>query len=201
MSLTLHTNPMSRGRIAHWMMEEAGAPYDTRYLSYGEEMAAADFHGLNPMGKVPTLIHDGRVVTECAAICLYMAQAFPDAGLFPDDTAAGFRWLFFAAGPLETAITNRALGFVPPAEREVMVGYGSYERCVDALETAVEGHAFIAGDSFSCVDVYVGSQIGWGLEFKTLPDRPAFSAYWDRLKSRPALLRANAANDAQAAEG
>ena len=199
-TLTLYTNPMSRGRIAHWMMEEVGEACDLRYLGFGEEMATAEYRALNPMGKVPTLVHDGRVVTECAAICLYLAEAFPDAGLMFDDRAAGYRWMIFAAGPLEAAITDRALGFEPPVERAGMVGYGTFDRTVDALETAVTGREFIAGSGFSCADVYVGSQIGWGLQFKTLPDRPAFRSYWNRLKDRPALCRANAADDALSPE-
>ena len=200
MTLTLYTNPMSRGRIAHWMMEEVGETYETRYLAFGTETAAPEYLALNPMGKVPTLVHDGRVVTECAAICLYLADAFPGTGLMPEDRAAGYRWMFFAAGPLEAAVTNRALGLEPPKEREVMVGYGSYDRTVDTLETAVSARDFIAGTRFSCADVIVGSQIGWGLQFGTLPDRPAFRAYWDRLKDRPALLQANAVDDARIGE-
>ena len=194
--LTFYTNPMSRGRIVRWMLEELGEPYEAVILGYGAAMNTPEYLALNPMGKVPTLVHDGRVVTECAAICAYLADAFPEAGLLPDETSAYYRWMFFAAGPLEAAVTNKALGVAIPAERGVMVGYGDFERMVGALQTAVAGRTYIAGDRFSAADVYVGSQIGWGLTFGTLPAAPALTAYWDRLKDRPALARANAADDA-----
>lgn len=194
--LTLYTNPQSRGRIARWMLEETGATYETVVIDFDGDARTPELLALNPMGKVPTLVHDGRVVTECAAICAYLADAFPEAGLLPDETSAYYRWMFFAAGPLEAAVTDKALGVTVPAERRVMVGYGDFDRMVTALETAVAGKPYIAGERFSAADVYVGSQIGWGLSFGTLPARPAFTAYWDRLKDRPALARANAMDDA-----
>ena len=125
--LTFYTNPMSRGRIARWMLEEVGQPYRTVILGYGPPMQAPDYLRLNPMGKVPTLVHGETVVTECAAICAYLADAFPAAGLAPEPARRGayYRWLFFAAGPVEAAITNQALGVEVPEERRGMVGYGS----------------------------------------------------------------------------
>lgn len=196
--LTLYTNPMSRGRIARWMMEEAGQPYEVAILGYGEGMKDAAFRAINPMGKVPTLVHGDRIVTECAAICAYMADAFPDAGLAPApaDRADFYRWLFFAAGPVEAAVTNKALGVDVPPERLGMVGYGRMDDVLDALEQAVSGKTYIAGGAFSAADVYVGSQIGWGLQFKSIPARPAFVAYWDGLKDRPARLKAGDLDDA-----
>lgn len=196
MTLTLYTNPMSRGRIARWMLEEIGHPYETVVLSYGAEMKAPDYLSLNPMGKVPTLVHDGQVITECAAICLYLADAFPKAGMMGKNRAAYYRWMLFAAGPLEAAVTNKALGLIPPAERQQMVGYGSYETACAALDSAVTAAEFIAGDAFSAADVYVGSQIGWGLQFGSIPETPALAAYWNRIKDRPARLRADAADNA-----
>jgi len=196
MTLTLYTNPMSRGRIARWMLEEVGHPYTAVILAYGPDLQTPGFLAVNPMGKVPCLRHDEQVITECAAICTYLAEAFPAAGLFASDRAAFHRWMFFAAGPLEQAVTNKALGLSPPADRETMVGYGNFDRTVAALETALHDRPYIAGPRFSAADVYVGSQIGWGLQFGTLPPLPAFTAYWDRLRSRPALIRANAADDA-----
>ena len=194
--LTLYTNPMSRGRIARWMMEELGQPYDTVVIDFGPPMKTPAYLALNPMGKVPTLAHGPRIVTECAAICAYLADAFPQAGLMPADRSAFYRWMFFAAGPVEAAITNRALNVEVPADRRGMVGYGSYDTVIDALETAVSATPYICGDTFSAADVYVGSQIGWGLRFGSIPDRPAFTAYWGRLTARPALTRANQLNDA-----
>lgn len=196
MTLTLYTNPMSRGRIARWMLEEIGEPYAVTVLDYGTTMKASEFLALNPMGKVPTLVHDGKVVTEGAAICLYLADTFPKAGMIGQDRAAYYRWTLFAAGPLEAAVTNNALGLTPPPERQQMVGYGSYALACQALEHAVTTAEYIAGDQFSAADVYVGSQIGWGLQFGTIPQTATLRAYWDRIKDRPARLRADAADNA-----
>jgi glutathione S-transferase len=195
-TLTLYTNPMSRGRIARWMMEELGQPYTTVLLDFGTTMKAPHYLAINPMGKVPAITHGSRVVTECAAICTYLADAFPEAGLMPADRSAFYRWMFFAAGPLEASVTDRALGVEVPAERRGMVGYGSFDNVVDTLERAVSSGPYICGADFSAADVYVGAQIGWGLRFGTIPARPAFSDYWDRISARPALARANALNEA-----
>lgn len=197
-TLTLYTNPMSRGRIARWMLEEIGAPYRTNVLGYGPPMKTPEFLALNPMGKVPAIRHGDTVVTECAAICAYLADAFPNAGLAPPPSARGayYRWLFFAAGPLEAAITDRDLGIEPDAEQQGRVGYGSYASVIDALEHAVSADAYIAGKHFSAADVYVGSHIGWGLAFGTLEECPAFRDYWERVSDRDAYRRANAMDDA-----
>jgi glutathione S-transferase len=196
--LVLYTNPMSRGRIARWMLEEIGHPYETVLLEYGTTMKAADYLAINPMGKVPAIRHGDAVVTEAAAICAYLAEAFPDAGLAPKpyERADYFRWLFFAAGPVEAAVTNKALGVNPEGQQKAMAGYGSYEDAIGALERAVTGRDYIAGDRFTAADVYVGSQIGWGLMFGTIDRRPAFTAYSDRLYARPAYLRATQIDDA-----
>jgi len=198
--LTFFTNPMSRGRIVRWMLEEVGQPYETRILTWGPDLKSQDYLDINPMGKVPAVVHGDVVVTECAAICAYLADAFPEAGLAPavgnPARAAYYRWMFFAAGPVEAAVTNRALQLEPPAERAAMVGYGSFDATMDALETAVTGRDYIAGDKFSAADVYVGAQIGWGLAFKTIPARPAFETYWARLEQRPAHRRATELDDA-----
>lgn len=196
--LTLYTNPMSRGRIARWMLEEVGADYDVEMLGYGGTMKADAYLAINPMGKVPAIVHDGHVVTECAAICAYLADAFPDAGLAPvaGEHADYYRWLFFAAGPVEQAVTNRSLGVVPTDDQQRMVGYGDYDRVVDVLEAAVSAHPYIAGDRFTAADVYVGSQVMWGTQFGTLPKRDAFLAYAARLADRPAHVRASELDDA-----
>ena len=198
MTLTFYTNPMSRGQIARWMLEESGAPYEQVLLDYATTMHAPDYHAINPMGKVPAIVHDGKIITECAAICAYLADAFPAAGLAPAPEARAdyYRWLFFAAGPVEAAVTNRALGWEAPPEREAMLGYGSYERVCDTLEAAVSGRSFIAGDRFSAADVYVGSQIDWGLMFGSLPKRDAFEAYVAPFRERPAYQRAKAIDTA-----
>ncbi|KXF77493.1 glutathione S-transferase [Paramesorhizobium deserti] len=198
--LTLYTNPMSRGRIARWMLEEIGEPYDVEILDFGPPMKNDDYCAINPMGKVPALRHGSSVVTEAAAICAYLAETFPQAGLAPrpDERANYYRWMFFAAGPVEAALTNHALGLEPPADRSTMVGYGSFETVVDTLEKAVSRHPYIAGDRFTAADVYVGSHVSWGMQFGTLPTRPAFAAYSDRLRDREAQKRAFQLDDAAA---
>lgn len=196
--LTLYTNPQSRGRIARWMLEEVGQPYDVRILGYADTMKGAEYLAVNPMGKVPALVHRGQVVTETAAICAYLADAFPDAmlGPRPDERADYYRWMFFAAGPLEHAITNRFLNVTPTEEQQPMAGYGTYERTVDVLERAVSRHAYIAGERFTAADVYVGSHVMWGQQFGSLPKSDKLSAYAARLAERTAHARATELDDA-----
>ncbi len=196
--LVFYTNPISRGRIVRWMLEEVGVPYRTEILEFGPMMKSADYLALNPMGKVPAIRHGDTVVTECAAICAYLADAFPAAGLAPPVHARGgyYRWLFFAAGPLEAAVTNHTLGFAPPADKQGMVGYGSFAAVMDTLERAVAVADYIAGDRFTAADVYVGSNVGWGLRFGSIENRPGFAEYWSRVSNRAAYRRANERDDA-----
>ncbi|MES2020753.1 MAG: glutathione S-transferase family protein [Pseudomonadota bacterium] len=196
--LTFYTNPMSRGRIARWMLEEVGVPYETVLLDYATTMKQEPYLSVNPMGKVPAIVHHGHVVTECAAICAYLADAFPEAGLAPPTSARAdyYRWLFFAAGPLEHAITNRSLGVTPTDSQQRMAGYGSYDRAVDTLEKAVSAHRYFAGDTFTAADVYAGSQVAWGVQFGSLPKRAAFEDYLARVQERPAYQRANEIDNA-----
>ena len=199
MSLTFYTNPMSRGQIARWMLEEVGQPYEQVLLDYGTTMKADDYLAINPMGKVPAIRHDGRVVTEAAAICAYLAEAFPEAGLAPtdDERADYYRWLFFAAGPVEQAITNRSIFKIyPSGDQRAMAGYGTYEQVVDVLEGALTGRDWICGSRFTAADVYVGSTVDWGVGFKTLPSRPVFEAYIARIKERPAYQQAKSIDNA-----
>ena len=195
--LTLYTNPMSRGRIARWMLEETGADYEAKILKFGEGSQSADFLAINPMGKVPAITHGDKVVTECAAICAYLAEAFPEAGLAPtaDERADYYRWLFFAAGPVEAAVVNRSLGVEVPAEKTGMVGYGNFERTRNVLISAIADRPFVCGDRFTAADVYVGSQIGWGLQFGSIPPSPELTAYSERVYSREAFKRASALDD------
>ncbi|MDX1569129.1 MAG: glutathione S-transferase family protein [Xanthomonadales bacterium] len=193
MSLTFYTNPMSRGQIARWMLEEVGEPYEQVLLDYGTTMKGEAYLQVNPMGKVPAVAHDGHVVTEAAAICAYLADAFPEAGLAPTDgeRADYYRWLFFAAGPLEQAVTNHSVLKVDPTpEQQRMVGYGSYDQAVTTLEQALAGKDYICGDRFTAADVYVGSAVDWGMGFGTLPKRPVFEQYAERLRQRPAYRKA-----------
>jgi len=198
--LVFHTNPMSRGRIVRWMLEEVGCAYRTESVTFGAPMKSADYLAVNPMGKVPALQHGAVVVTEAAAICAYLADAFPRAGLAPapDSRLRGpyYRWLFFAAGPVEAAVTNRAFGFQVPEGREGMAGYGRFEDVLAVLEGALSEGEHLLGAPFSAADVYLGSQIGWGMQFGTLEKRPAFERYWARISARPAARRARELDDA-----
>jgi glutathione S-transferase len=199
--LVFYTNPQSRGRIVRWMLEEVGRPYRTQVLAFDGAQKSPGYLAINPMGKVPTIVHRGVVVTEGAAICAYLADAFPGAGLAPahGDPLRGtyYRWMFFAAGPIEAAVSAKAMGLLAPAERAGMVGYGSYEQAVDTLELAAKSASpWLLGEQFTAADVYVGSQVSWGLMFKTLPERPAFVEYATRLRAREAAQRAVALDDA-----
>ncbi|WP_417622026.1 glutathione S-transferase family protein [Parasphingorhabdus sp.] len=202
MALKFYTNPMSRGQIARWALHEAGADYDQILLQYGTTMKADDYLKVNPMGKVPAIEHHGKVVTEGAAICAYLAEAFPDAGLAPAaaERADYFRWLFFAAGPVEAAVTNRSLGFEVTEDKERVAGYGNYDRVVDVLDAKFQADDYVCGTRFTMADVYGGAQIVWGMQFGTLPERDSFVAYAKRLTGRDAFKAAKAIDDALIAE-
>lgn len=195
--LVFYTNPMSRGRIARWMLEETGVPYRTEILTFGGTMKGEDYLSVNPMGKVPAIRHSGTVVTECAAICAYLADTFPENELAPrpEERGSYYRWMFFAAGPLESVVTIRMLGVVTPADKARSVGYGSFGDVMDTLEKAVTGTPYIAGDRFTAADVYVGSHVSWGLNFGSIEKRPAFADYLGRVTSREAYKRAAAIDD------
>jgi glutathione S-transferase len=198
--LVFYTNPMSRGRIARWMLEEIGQPYRTELLDYDTTMKAPDYLAINPMGKVPAIRHGATVVTEGAAICAYLADAFPEAGLAPPPghslRGPYYRWLFFAAGPVEAAASNKALGVEVPAGRERMMGYGRFADVMNALEGAVSHSGYVAGENFTAADLYLGAHLGFGMQFGTIEKRPAFERYWQRVSNRPAALRAKAIDDA-----
>jgi glutathione S-transferase len=202
--LVLYTNPMSRGRVARWMLEELGQPYKVEVLDYASSMKAREYLAINPMGKVPALRHGDAVVTETAAICAYLADAFPQARLAPPpgDRLRGpyYRWLFFGAGPFEAAASNKVLGFVVPSDRERMMGYGNFDKAVSTLETAVSASDYLVGNSFTAADLYIAAQIGFGMMFGTLKPTPAFERYWQRMNARPSYLRATQLDDEKAAE-
>jgi len=202
--LVLYTNPQSRGRIVRWMLEEIGQPYEVEVLDYGSTMKEPAYLAINPMGKVPALRHGDAVVTETAAICAYLADAFPAARLAPSPghklRAPYYRWLFFTAGPVEYAVSNKALGFVVPADRERMMGYGNIAHVMSVLEAALSRSDYLVGDNFTAADLVVGSQLGFGMMFGTIEKRPVFERYWQRVSSRPACQKAKALDDAKAAE-
>jgi glutathione S-transferase len=197
--LVFYTNPMSRGRIVRWMLEEVGQPYRTELLDYGTTMKAPEYLAINPMGKVPAIRHGETVVTEGAAICVYLADAFPQANLAPPvgDPLRGtyYRWMFFAAGPLEAAWTNRAVGFEYPPEKRAMAGYGCWDDVIAGLLYAVAGKTYLVGDRFTAADVYVGASLGFGLDFGLIKD-PELARYVAGVKDRPAYRRAVEIDDA-----
>ncbi|MFN3514422.1 MAG: glutathione S-transferase family protein [Phenylobacterium sp.] len=201
--LVFYTHPMSRGRIIRWMLEEVGQPYRTEVLEYGTTMKAPEYLAINPMGKVPAITHGDVAVTEAGAICAYLADAFPQAELAPPPgsrmRAPYYRWLFFAAGPIEQAASSKAMGWEAPPEGRATVGYGCLDDVLNAIETALSGREYVAGDRFTAADLYLGSHLGWGMQFGTLEKRPVFEAYVARLQARPAAIRATEIDDALAA--
>lgn len=190
--LVFYTHPQSRGAIVHWMLEEIGAPYAIEVKDFATTIKAPDYLAINPMGKVPAIRHGDTVVTEAGAICAYLADAFPQAGLAPAPSARGdyYRWLFFAAGCVEPAMSDHAAGWDPTPEMQSRFGYGTYAAVIDTLAKSVAGRRYIAGDAFTAADVYVGSMIGFGLRFGVIDKRPELEAYWSGLENRPARLRA-----------
>ncbi|MBL8556775.1 MAG: glutathione S-transferase family protein [Phenylobacterium sp.] len=198
--LVFYTNPMSRGRIVRWMLEEVGQPYDTKIMTWETGAAKSpEYLAINPMGKVPTVVHGGTVVTECAAICAYLADAFPQANLAPPhgskDRGPYYRWLFFGAGPIEQMASFRALGIEVPQDQRGMVGFGCPADVLNTLEGALEGRDHLAGGHFTAADLYIASHLAWGMQFGTIEARPAFQAYVARHTARPASQRATSIDD------
>ena len=199
--LIFYTNPQSRGRIVRWMLEEVGQPYETEVIPY-DQMKSERYLAIHPLGKVPAIKHNGHILTECAAICTYLADVFPEAMLGPraHEKADYYRWLFYAAGPLEAAISNQAMGWVPPPERERMFGYGNFERAVAVLDELFSLRDYVCGDRFTAADVYVGSQVMFPMQFGMLPEKDSFVRYRDRLTAREAYKRANELDNRKAEE-
>jgi len=197
------TSKMSRGRIVRWMLEELGDPYETHWIEYGEQMKGAEYLAINPMGKVPAVRHQGHVITECPAICAYLANSYPERGLFRKDGAAladFYRWLFFAAGPLELLVSVRGMNWEVPEERRGTLGYGSEDVAFSAMERALEGREYICGDQFTAADVYFGSHIMWGMQFDAVDKRESFISYTARLAERPAYKESVKICEAKMAE-
>lgn len=196
---TFYTNPLSRGQIARWALHEANADYDTVFVEWQNK--SEEFLKINPMGKVPTIVHHqgghDHVVTEAAAICHYLAEAAaPDLLPSVEEKADYFRWLFFAAGPLEQAISNRAVGLEAAPERSIMLGYGTFDLAIDTLEAMLATREYVCGNRFTMADVYVGSHVDWGMAFGSMPSRPAFEAYAERLRTRDAYKASKAIDNA-----
>lgn len=192
--LIFYTNPQSRGQIVRWALEEVGAEYQTNVIEYGPALKSAEYLAINPMGKVPAIVHQGQVVTECAAICTYLAEAYPQNGLAPkaEQRADYFRWMFFAAGPVESATLNRSLGFETRQDQEATSGYGNYELTIKTLDDLFTDRDFVCGDQFTMADVYVGSHVDFGLMFGSINETENFKAYTARLQERAAYKSAKA---------
>ena len=175
-----------------WMLEEVGEPYETVMLEFDSSLKADWYRQLNPMTKVPTVKHGATVVTECAAICTYLADVFPAAGLAPKPEYRGsyYRWLFFAAGPIEQSTVNQALGVKLSLEQEGMAGYGSSSRVESTLSELLKHSEFVAGDQFTAADLYLASQVEWNMNMGAFEKRPEFIDYSQRMHSRPACIRA-----------
>lgn len=190
--LIFYTNLQSRGQTVRWMLEEVGTPYETEILEYGSNMKADPYLAINPMGKVPAIQHNGKVVTEVAAIICYLADAFPEASLAPPpaDRADYYRWIFFTSGPIEAAFTNKAAGWEPTPEKQRMFGYGSYDLAIGTLENTLTAKQYLAADHFTAADLFVGANVNFMLQFNLLEPRPVFVDYAARMTDRDAYRRA-----------
>jgi glutathione S-transferase len=188
--LIFYTNPQSRGRIIRWMLEEVGQPYETEIIPY-DQMKSDRYLAINPMGKVPAIKHRDQVVTEGAAICAYLADVFPEANLGPRDgeKADYYRWMFYAAGPVEAAVSNKAAGWEPSEQQQRMFGYGNFDKVVAVLDELFSLRDFVCGDRFTAADVYVGSHLMFGMQFNLIPEKESFTRYSDRLMAREAFRR------------
>lgn len=193
--LIFYTHPQSRGAIVHWMLEEIGQPYSIHVLEYDTTMKAPEYLAINPMGKVPAIRHGDVVVTETAAICAYLADAFPEADMAPalDSRGEYYRWLFFAAACGEPSMSDYAAGWkADTADLQRSIGYGTFEMTFDTLAGWLHGRSCVAGDRFSAADIYVASLLSFGMDFNLIPRKPEFEAYVAPLLQRPAKQRADA---------
>ena len=200
---TFFFNPMSRAQIARWALHEAGADYEPVFVAWDDKPQA--LLEANPLGKLPTIIHHhaghDHVISEAAAVCHYLAEMSAPALLPTEHEKADyFRWLFFAAGPLEQAVTNKAFGWNPDEKQEMSVGFGNFERTIGALQGWFAGHDYVCGGRFTMADVYVGSAVDWGLQFGTIPGSDSLTAYAERLRARDAYQAGKAIDNALIAE-
>ncbi|SBV36407.1 Glutathione S-transferase domain [uncultured Stenotrophomonas sp.] len=200
-TLTFYTHPLSRGRLARWMLEETGLPYEEVVMEFGTTMKSPGYLAVNPMGKVPALRHGEVVVTENAAICAYLAELVPEKGLVPPpgspERGAFYRWLFFFAGPFEAWLTAKSTGALAPA---VGAGYGGDGDVLRTLEQALRDRRHLAGNGFTAVDLYVAASLAYFMMTGAIEKNPVFEAFVAHHAGRPAAAAANARDNALAAK-
>lgn len=192
--MTFYTHPWSRGRVTRWMLEECEADYDTQVLEYNTSMKADEYLAINPMGKVPALKHGDTIITENAAIIMYLADAFPEKQLAPaiDSPARGdyYRWLLFTAGPLEAVATAKSLNLLPPEDKSSTTGYGRIDDVINTLDKALTNTSYLCGDQFSAADLYLSACINWYMQFAILPKLSSFTQYTEKHRNRVAAIKA-----------
>lgn len=196
--LVFYTNPMSRGRIVRWMLEELAIPYETEILQYGSSIKSSEYLALNPMGKVPAIKHGNVFVTETVAICAYLADVFADKNLAPqtlDEKARYYRWMFFVAGPLEQAIGLKLVGAEITPENQKSLGCGNPIDTFKTLAKALSDTPYVAGDRFTAAEVIVAFYISFYIRFGLLDEIPEFTSHLERVYNRPARIKANQQDD------
>lgn len=201
--ITLFHSPRTRSTGALVLLEELGADYELHAVNMkaGEQRQPA-FLAVNPLGKVPAIRHGDALVTEQAAISIYLADLYPEAGLAPalTDPLRGpyLRWLVFYGSSFEPAVVDRAMQREPG--QTAMSPYGTYESVIDTVAAQLARGPYLLGDTFTAADVLWGGAIGWTMMFKVVPERPEFVAYAERVRNRPASQRATAIDAKLAAE-
>jgi glutathione S-transferase len=198
MSIVLYHHPFSRAANVIWMLEEVGVPYELHHVDIMKgAQKSAEVVALNPMGKLPVLTDGDVVVTESAAIALYLADRYSYGNLAPrvDDPARGayLRWSFFAPSVIEPGAMAKLANWT---FKDSQAGWGSHEAMLTTMESAIAGRDFLLGDTFSMADVVFGGTLRYMLGFKMIAPNPAFTAYSERLGARPALQRSEARNAA-----
>lgn len=190
--ITFYYNPMSRGRTVHWMLEEIQAPYETKLLNWqSADHKKPEYLAINPMGKIPAIVHRNVVVTEVPAILTYLADAFPAARMAPDvhspERGAYYRWLFFAASNIEPAMTDLKhprVNAPPPSH----AGHGTSEDVVRTLEKTL-ANGYLVGNRFSTADLFMSANVGWWMHTGFLEPRPVFQQYVALCQDRPSFKR------------
>ncbi|MTD95563.1 glutathione S-transferase [Hyphomicrobium sp. xq] len=196
-----HASP-SRSSVTLWMLEELGEPFEIELLSLKNgDQRKPEYLAVNPMGKVPTLDDGGTIVSEVSAICCYLADAYPKAGLAPavHDKLRGpyLKWLFYVPSCVEPAVLDKAMNRPPPPRSTA--GWADYDTVIEVLRAAAAKSApYLLGERFTAADVVVGSSLRWLMQFKLIPELPEFVAYTDTLKKHPALQRQLAKDEAYA---